>query len=111
LEPQKASEGQTIIAVTCQDKKKKNWNHDEYGQIRSKKNVLMCITKANKALVLGECASTAGSKETHFIYNYWDNTILWKGNKRAITITTKGTIKLRKRKVGMTRQIWNLEHA
>ena len=112
LQPEKASLGKALKVESCTDKKLQKWNSDNYGQLHSQKDGTLCIKKSKKVLVLGECAS-ASSRGTSFIYNYWDRTILWAGNpnKKAVTVMPQGTVKVRKKKLGMITQIWNFENA
>ena len=110
LRPEDGTVNSPIVAEACRDKKIEKWTSDQYGQIHSQKDFSLCLAKSKKSLILNECKSR-GSKKTSFLYNYWDNLLYRKGNPKVVTVTSRGTVKLRKRKQDTTRHVWYFEQA
>ena len=110
LRPKTGTVKSLIVVEACGDKKIEKWTSDQYGQIHSQKDFSLCIAKSKKSLILNECKSS-GSKKTSFLYNYWDNLIYRKGNPKVVTVTSRGTVKLRKRKEDTTKHVWYFELA
>jgi hypothetical protein len=108
MEPETIKMGSPIKVVECRNGKKQKWTSDEFGQIHPKKDISLCMQKVDQQILLDECRET-GSKKTSFAYGYWDKTIRWKFNNKALTLVSGGDIKLKKRESNAKDQTWILE--